>query len=109
MIDLGAERLIAAERHQHKIAVEIKSFLSPSPLTDLENAMGQFTIYAKILSLQEPERTLYLAVNRPVFQEIFAEEIGQLLLETTDLKLLVFDAQTEDIFKWIPENIMPTS
>lgn len=32
-IDLGAEKLIAAEKDQQKIAVEIKSFLNPSPFT----------------------------------------------------------------------------
>jgi hypothetical protein len=39
-IDLGAEKLIAAERDNQKIAVEIKSFLSSSPIRDLENAWG---------------------------------------------------------------------
>ena len=32
-IDLGAEQLLAANRGEEKIAVEIKSFLSDSPLT----------------------------------------------------------------------------
>ena len=31
-IDLGAEKLIAAERNNEKIAVEIKSFINPSSL-----------------------------------------------------------------------------
>jgi XisH protein len=34
--DLGAERLLAAERAGEKIAVEIKTFLSDSPITYLE-------------------------------------------------------------------------
>ncbi len=33
-IDLGAERLLAAERSGVKIAVEIKTFLGDSPITD---------------------------------------------------------------------------
>ena len=33
-IDLGAERLIAAERNKEKIAVEIKSFLAPSTMSE---------------------------------------------------------------------------
>jgi hypothetical protein len=37
-IDLGAEKLIAAEKEGRQIAIEIKSFLSPSPVNDLENA-----------------------------------------------------------------------
>ncbi len=38
--DLGAERLIAAERETEKIAVEIKSFLNQSQVVDLEKAIG---------------------------------------------------------------------
>src|SRR5437762_13221778 len=38
-VDLGAERsTLAAERGEQRIAVEIQSFLSPSPIRDLEEA-----------------------------------------------------------------------
>nr|WP_260675903.1 MULTISPECIES: XisH family protein [Nostocales] len=43
-IDLGAERLLGAERAGEKIAVEIKSFLSDSALFDFHLALGQFLI-----------------------------------------------------------------
>jgi hypothetical protein len=49
-IDLGAERILGAERNNIKIAVEIKSFLSPSPLTDLQEAIGQFVLYQQFLA-----------------------------------------------------------
>jgi hypothetical protein len=39
-VDLGAERLLAAERAGEKIAVEIKSFLNPSAITDFYGALG---------------------------------------------------------------------
>lgn len=39
-IDLGAERLICAERGTRKIAIEVKSFIGPSDVTDLERALG---------------------------------------------------------------------
>jgi hypothetical protein len=41
-VDLGAEQLVAAEKAGQKIAVEIKSFVSPSEVEDLKNALGQF-------------------------------------------------------------------
>ncbi len=44
-IDLGAERVIAAEKDNTKIAVEIKSFLGLSPLTDFYKALGQYQLY----------------------------------------------------------------
>jgi hypothetical protein len=43
--DLGAERLISAERNQQKIAVEIKSFVGTSDVRDLEQALGQYMLY----------------------------------------------------------------
>lgn len=48
-IDLGAEKLLAAEREGEKIAVEIKSFLSPSAITDFHLALGQFLNYRTAL------------------------------------------------------------
>ena len=45
-VDLGAERLLAAERGIEKIAVEVKSFTRPSDMKDLEEAVGQFVLYA---------------------------------------------------------------
>src|SRR5215831_8065 len=44
-VDLGAERLIAAERQHDKIAVEIKGFQSASDIRDLEMALGQYVFY----------------------------------------------------------------
>ena len=35
-VDLGAEKLLIAERANRKIAVEVKSFISPSPVRDFE-------------------------------------------------------------------------
>ena len=39
-VDLGAENLIAAEKDQNRIAVEIKSFVGQSEVHDLEVALG---------------------------------------------------------------------
>ena len=57
-IDLGAEMPIAAEKGELLIAVEIKSFLGPSALYDLYNAIGQFGVYRSVLSEQDPQRRL---------------------------------------------------
>jgi hypothetical protein len=43
--DLGAKYLLSAEREERKIAVEIKSFAGSSDIRDLEQAVGQYTIY----------------------------------------------------------------
>lgn len=102
-VDLGAEKLIAAERGSEKIAVEIKSFLSPSLINDLETAWGQFFMYARALQRREPERRLYLAVSRNTFETLFQEEAGQLLLEEPGFRMIVFDSNTEEIVRWQPQ------
>jgi hypothetical protein len=48
-VDIGAERIVAAEKEGRKIAVEIKSFLRASKLEDLKDAIGQFIIYRSAL------------------------------------------------------------
>ena len=41
-INLGAERLIGATRDGEKIAVEIKTFLGASTISEFHTAIGQF-------------------------------------------------------------------
>jgi hypothetical protein len=100
-VDLGAEKLLAAEKDNRKIAVEIKSFVSQSEIRDLENALGQYVLYHNILSVLEPDRILYLAVRESVFVDLFEEVIGKLLLDRQVLKLLTFDPELEVLKRWI--------
>ena len=48
-VDLGAERLLAAEKEGQKIAVEVKSFSGASDVNNLERALGQFILYHDVL------------------------------------------------------------
>lgn len=99
-VDLGAERLLAAERAGEKIAVEVKSFGGPSDVADLERALGQFVLYSEILLEQEPDRVLFLAIPRHAWDELFEEPIGKILLEKRRLRLVVYDVQEESIIRW---------
>ncbi|NEO03180.1 MAG: fatty-acid synthase [Moorea sp. SIO3I7] len=103
LVDLGAEKLIAAERGATKIAVEVKTFMSPSPINDLEKAWGQFFLYTRIMKKREPDRQIYMAVERNSFKTLFQEEAGQLLLEEPGFRLLVFDAKIKEIIQWKPQ------
>lgn len=100
-VDLGAERFLGAQKQGQKIAVEIKSFLSPSEVEDLKDAIGQFFLYLPIIGRTEPERVLFLAIREAVYHDLFEEPIGEVLLEDYPIKLLVFDPQTEEIIKWV--------
>ena len=100
-IDLGAERLIAAERGKQKIAIEVKSFVGKSAVEDLEKALGQFILYEDVLNEQEPGRTLYLAIRQTIYHNLFEEPIGQILLKNKRVRLLIFNPETKEIIEWI--------
>jgi hypothetical protein len=101
-VDLGAERpTIAAEREGKKIAVEIQSFLAASPIRDLQEAVGQYCIYRMVMEDREPERTLYMAVTRAVYEDLFSELIGQLVISRLRVRLVVFDEKQKRIVQWI--------
>jgi hypothetical protein len=66
--------IFSAEKESCKIVVEIKSFISPSPLLDLKVALGQFEIYKAFLKVTAPEHQLYIAVSLKAYDEIFLHE-----------------------------------
>jgi hypothetical protein len=101
-VDLGAERLLAAEKGLRKIAVEIKTFTGPSDVRDLEDAVGQFVVYEHALRRTEPDRSLYLAVPEPVWQLVFDDSLGEILIDDHVLRVVTFDPAKEEITRWIP-------
>ena len=100
-VDLGAEKLIAAQKNNLKIAVEIKSFLRTSKITDFYQAFGQFLPYKMALKRLEPERIIYLAIPDSTHKELFGEILIQDLLEEYPVKLIVYSPDKEKIQSWI--------
>jgi hypothetical protein len=100
-IDLAAEPLIAAQREQLKIAVEIKSFVSPSNISDFHLAHGQFLDYRYALEEEEPDRFLYLAVPQKVYQSFFSLQFIQRVVQRSQISLIVYDPDAVKILKWI--------
>ena len=101
-VDLGAERnTLAAERGPVRIAVEIQSFLGKSPVRSLQEAVGQYEIYRRVMRTHEPDRILYMAVGVEVYEGIFSEELGRFIVEDMQLHLLVFDHVQRRVVRWI--------
>ena len=100
-IDLGAEYLIGAEKENQKIAVEVKSFLRASKITDFYGALGQYLSYKIALQEKEPDRTLYLAVPDSTYESLFGEVLIQKVLQNYPVKIIVYDEVTEVIKLWI--------
>lgn len=64
-IDMGAEKLLIAERANQKIAVEVKSFISASPVSDLEQALGQYLLfYEDLMRTQYIDYFTWLSVTQ---------------------------------------------
>lgn len=100
-IDLGAERLLAAERQDQKIAVEVKSFLaSSSTISEFHRALGQFINYRVALRSVDPERVLYLAVPKPTYQSFFQLDLVRVVSEENSLRLVVYDVPSVEITLW---------
>jgi hypothetical protein len=100
-IDLGAEDLIAAEQDNSKIAVEVKSFIGASPISEFHTAHGQFLDYRYALEEEEPERVLYLAVPLKVYDEFFSLKFIQMAVQRSQLRLLIYDPDKEVIIQWL--------
>lgn len=99
-IDLGAERLMAAERQSERIAVEIKVFGAVSLVNAFHLALGQILNYRINLEDLEPERKLFLAVPESVFDSFFQTELVQKAISRLHVAVLVFDPEAEVIVKW---------
>ncbi|MFP4338496.1 MAG: XisH family protein [Halothece sp.] len=101
-IDLGAERLIGAEKDNQKIAVEIKSFLAKSSaISEFHTALGQFINYRGALKREDPHRILYLAVPIITYHNFFQLEFPQLMITENQVNLVIYDPEAEVIVQWI--------
>ena len=99
-IDLGAEKVIAAERGLEKIAVEVKSFLELSFANEFHKILGQYLNYTSGLKRLEPERLLFIAVPIAVYEEDFQRKGIQNSLADYNVKILVFDKNKKEILEW---------
>ena len=99
--DLGAEKVLAAERGPDRIAVEIKSFVGASPVHDFEEALGQFMLYLSIIKRAEPARKLYLAVDQETQNSLFARDAIRLTLEDYNVARVIVNVESEEVVSWI--------
>jgi hypothetical protein len=101
LADLAGEKTISATRQGRKIVVEIKSFLSRSPMREFETALGQYLIYQTFLSLTYPEYKVYLAISNKIYEKFFTQVAIELIIEKYQVFLLIVDINKEEIIKWI--------
>ena len=100
-IDLGAEQIIAAKKDNKKIAVEIKTFTSPSTISEFHTAIGQFINYRIALEQEEADRILYLAIPTDIYKGFFRYTFIQTVIERNKIPLIIYDPKKQEIAQWI--------
>jgi hypothetical protein len=100
-VDLGAQKVLSAQKGDLKIAVEIKSFLRTSTITEFYLALGQFIPYKIALEELQPERILYLAIPLDIYELFFQQAFIQKVLVRQQVKLIVYDSDRQEIKQWI--------
>jgi hypothetical protein len=103
-IDLGAENTIAAQRDREKIAVEIKSFIADSDISEFHAALWQYLNYVQALEDKEPNRVLYLAVPIETYSGFFQLPFIQKSLKRHAVNLIIYDPIEVEIKQWISFN-----
>ena len=103
-IDLGAERLIVAERPNtagmEKIAVEVKTFLRASIGHEFHQVLGQYLVYYASLQKMDSSRTLFLALPDFALEKIEKMPFIWELVQQYNLKLIVFSNENQQILSW---------
>jgi hypothetical protein len=100
-IDLGATLIGAAQQDGTKIAVEVKSFIGKSSISEFHTAHGQFLDYYGALEDYEPDRILYLAVPLNTYKTFFQLSFTQKMVKRSQLKLVIYDPDNEVIVQWL--------
>jgi hypothetical protein len=101
LADLAAERPFAAERDGHKIIVEVKSFAGRSFVKELQQALGQYSMYLDFIELTAPEYDLYLAISELAHKDLFSQKAAQVVVRRHQLKILVVNVDKEEVAQWI--------
>lgn len=100
-IDLAAEKILAAEKDGMYIAVEVKSFLNSSPMSEFHLAIGQYINYRLALHEHDPQRHLLLAIPLDTYETFFGLPFVQRVLQLNAVSLCVYSIQHEVITTWI--------
>ncbi|NCR08619.1 MAG: fatty-acid oxidation protein subunit alpha [Microcystis aeruginosa LG13-11] len=100
-LDLGAERLLAAIKDDEKIAVEIKTFLAASAISEFHTAIGQFINYRIALEDNDPKRLLYLAIPADIYKRFFQHTFIQTVIHKNQIPLIVYDTEKKEKLQWI--------
>jgi hypothetical protein len=84
------------------ILIEVKGFEGPSQVEQLVEAVGKYTVYRAVVDDAGGKNIpLYLAIPEKAYRGVLEERIGIVVRQQVQLKLLVFNLDSEEITTWI--------
>lgn len=81
--------MIGAQKDQTKIAVEIKSFVSQSPVSEFHKALGQYENYRLSLEELDNTRIVWLAIPQEARSSFFQREFIQKVIQRCQIFIIV--------------------
>ncbi len=99
-IDLGVERVIAAERNGNRIAIEIKSLAGASILYSFYEAFGQYVFYRDALQDEGYEWEIFLATSHHAYLRLTLNKFLMKRIAQYGIKLLIVDIDDQIIVEW---------
>jgi hypothetical protein len=99
--DLAAEKMLAAEKDGEKIVVEIKSFMSKSQLRELEQAIGQYSLYREYLKILQAPYQIFLALSEDAYQSLLRLDDVGTVLQSLNIAIFTVDLEKEEVIRWI--------
>lgn len=99
-IDLGAERIIGAEKNGENIAVEIKSFSGNSPMYSFYEILGQFLVYKMALREQIQSWKLFIAISDTGFKKLDDSPILNKAMQEYQLKFVIINSISQSVVEW---------
>ncbi len=99
-VDLGGTKVFGVEKNGQSIAVEVKSFIQPSRISEFHAALGQYLNYRLVLEVKKPGTVLYLAIYEDIYNSFFQLLLPQMAIQRYEVNLLIYDPEKEEILEW---------
>jgi hypothetical protein len=100
LADLAAERAFAVQKEARRIIIEIKSFAGRSFVKELQQALGQYSMYFDFIDLNGLNYELYLAVSQAAYNDFFLQKAAQVVVQRHQLNILIVNVDQEEIVEW---------
>lgn len=102
-VDFAAERPTTPPGTDRRIAVIAQDVTAHDDMENLQVALGRYILAHDVLEQEEPARVLYLAVPEEVWHGLVATQMSRLLIESEQIRLLIFSPQDAAIREWVPQ------